>query len=264
LLAEDNAVNQKLALRLLEKQGHHVTVAGDGREALAALEQKPFDLVLMDVQMPEMNGFEATGAIRERERRRESGQHIPIIAMTAHAMKGDRERCLAAGMDDYVSKPIIARKLFEAIERLAPEVAQPPATAPAPILDAHRVLDRVEGDTELLRELVAIFLEDCPRQLAEIEEAVGRRDLVALASAAHALKGSIGSFEAGPVFQSAKRLEEIGREGDLGGVDQAWSDLSDAVARFLPALAALVSTDGGQSGSVGDLGGSETKKTEKE
>ena len=262
LLAEDNAVNQKLALRLLEKQGHHVTVAGDGREALAALEQKPFDLVLMDVQMPEMNGFETTGVIRERER--QSGQHIPIIAMTAHAMKGDRERCLAAGMDDYVSKPIIARKLFEAIVRLAPEVAQPPANAPSSSLHADRILDRVGGDAELLRELVAIFLEECPRLLTEIEEAVGRRDVGALTRAAHALKGSIGSFEAGAAFETARRLEEIGHEGDLSGVDEAWADLRDEVARFLPALAALVSSERRLSGLVGELGGSGTRKKEEE
>jgi signal transduction histidine kinase/ActR/RegA family two-component response regulator len=119
LLAEDNAVNQKLAMRLLEKQGHKVVAADNGKEALAALEKDRFDLVLMDVQMPEMGGFEATAAIREKEKA--TGSHIPIIAMTAHAMKGDRERCLAAGMDDYLSKPIQANKLFEIIARFFPE-----------------------------------------------------------------------------------------------------------------------------------------------
>jgi CheY-like chemotaxis protein len=116
-LAEDNAVNQKLAVRLLEKEGHRVTVANDGREAIAAIERESFDLILMDVQMPQMNGYEATAAIRERERA--VGGHIPIIAMTAHAMKGDRERCLEAGMDSYVSKPIKTKDLFDAIDELA-------------------------------------------------------------------------------------------------------------------------------------------------
>jgi len=117
LLAEDNAVNQKLASRLLEKQGHHVTVAPNGHEALAALDRESFDAVLMDVQMPEMDGFETTAAIRARER--DTGRHLPIIAMTAHAMQGDRERCLAAGMDSYISKPIKARELIELLEKFS-------------------------------------------------------------------------------------------------------------------------------------------------
>src|SRR4029079_15391766 len=113
LLAEDNPVNQKLALRLLEKRGHSVVVASNGEEALKAIEQHAFDLLLMDVQMPVMDGFEATAAIRARERG--SGSHLPIIAMTAYAMKGDRERCLEAGMDGYVSKPIQPRELWQTI-----------------------------------------------------------------------------------------------------------------------------------------------------
>jgi len=114
LLAEDNAVNQKLASRLLEKRGHTVAVASNGREALKVLEKQRFDLVLMDVSMPEMDGLEATRAIRTAERT--TGAHLPILAMTAHAMKGDRERCLDAGMDGYVSKPVQAQELFEAAE----------------------------------------------------------------------------------------------------------------------------------------------------
>jgi CheY-like chemotaxis protein len=115
LLAEDNRVNQVLAVRLLEKRGHEVTVAKNGVEALEALNQREFDLVLMDVQMPEMDGFEATAAIRKRERK--TGKHITIIAMTAHAMAGDRERCLQAGMDDYLTKPIRPELLVDALKR---------------------------------------------------------------------------------------------------------------------------------------------------
>src|SRR5262249_41098944 len=118
LLAEDNAVNQKLAMRLLEKRGHVVVIACDGRQAVAALERETFDVVLMDVQMPVMNGYEATSAIRMMEK--ETGQHVPIIAMTAHAMKGDREKCLAAGMDAYVTKPVQAAELFEALTAVVP------------------------------------------------------------------------------------------------------------------------------------------------
>jgi CheY-like chemotaxis protein len=120
LLAEDNVVNQMLAVRLLEKRGHHVQVAGDGREALEKLEKADFDLVLMDVQMPVMGGFEATAAVREMEKG--TGKHIPIVALTAHAIDGDRERCLAAGMDGYVAKPIRPEELFEQIEALIPSV----------------------------------------------------------------------------------------------------------------------------------------------
>jgi two-component system sensor histidine kinase/response regulator len=127
LLAEDNLVNQKLATRLLEKRGHHVVVAGNGREALAALERQSFDLVLMDVQMPEMDGFEATAAIREKEKGH--GKHLPIVALTAHAMKGDSEKCLAAGMDGYLAKPIRPQELDEILKEY---LARPMEAASAP------------------------------------------------------------------------------------------------------------------------------------
>jgi len=127
LLAEDNAVNQRLAIRLLEKQGHTVVVANNGREAVSAFERERFNLILMDVQMPEMSGFEATAAIREREQA--TGAHLPIIAMTAHAMTGDRERCLEAGMDSYISKPIQANELFKLIAELAPMAKEMAASA---------------------------------------------------------------------------------------------------------------------------------------
>jgi len=124
LLAEDNLVNQRLATRLLEKRGHHVVVAANGREALAALEKDIFDLVLMDMQMPEMDGFEATAAIRQKEKT--DGGHLPIVALTAHAMKGDREKCLAAGMDGYLTKPLRPQELEEVLK---PYLAGPPAEA---------------------------------------------------------------------------------------------------------------------------------------
>jgi len=117
LLAEDNPVNQKLATRLLQKMGHSVTVVENGRQALAALEKNEFDVILMDIQMPEMDGLETTAEIREREKSQD-GTHIPILAMTAHAMAGDRERCLEAGMDGYVSKPVNVQELVEAMENL--------------------------------------------------------------------------------------------------------------------------------------------------
>ena len=152
LLAEDNRVNQRLAVGLLEKRGHAVVVAADGKQALAALEREPFDLMFMDVQMPEMGGFEATARIRDQEQK--TGKHLPIIAMTAHAMKGDRERCLASGMDGYVSKPILAAELFRAIdEAMTTWGPRPPAAAnglAAPVFDQAASLERAGGDEQLL------------------------------------------------------------------------------------------------------------------
>ena len=130
LIAEDNLVNQRLAMRLLEKRGHQVTIAGNGREAVAAAEQDTFDLVLMDLQMPEMDGFEATAALRKREK--ETGIHLPIIALTAHALKGDRERCLEAGMDGYLSKPIRPQELDAALEIHVARKSGPTAREPEP------------------------------------------------------------------------------------------------------------------------------------
>ena len=192
--------------RRLQKRGHTVVVAGNGREALAAFEREAFDLVLMDVQMPEMDGFEATAAIR-RARDRRPGGHVPIVAMTAHAMKGDRERCLAAGMDAYVSKPLRVDELFEAIARLVPaaERRRPRRRAPAPaaderpaeaVFDPAAALARVEGDRELLRKMIGLFFAQAEKLLPEIRGAGERGDGKALERAAHKLKGSMGSFGA--------------------------------------------------------------------
>jgi len=142
---------------MLEKRGHSVLVAGNGKEALEALETEAFDLVLMDVQMPEMDGFEATAAIREREKK--TGHHLPILAMTAHAMQGDRERCLEAGMDGYVSKPVRPKELFEAIEAVMAGAQGPDGDPPEEkmreeVLDRAALMDRVGGDAGLLREIV--------------------------------------------------------------------------------------------------------------
>jgi signal transduction histidine kinase/DNA-binding response OmpR family regulator/HPt (histidine-containing phosphotransfer) domain-containing protein len=240
LLAEDNAVNQKLAVRLLEKQGHQVLLAPNGRQAVDAVEEQPFDLVLMDVQMPEMNGLEAAAAIREREK--VTGGHVPIIALTAHAMKGDREECVAAGMDDYITKPLQAKELYEAIARQAPPLAQ---TVPGPVaddnlLDQGAALARVGGDSDLLEELVELFLDDCPKLLAEIETAVVRRDGPAVQRCAHRMKGAVGVFASGPAFEAAKRLELAGRSPDLSGVDQEHNALRRELQRLQPLLTNLL------------------------
>jgi PAS domain S-box-containing protein len=241
LLAEDNPVNQALASRLLAKRGHVITVAGNGKEALAALEGGPFDLVLMDVQMPEMGGFEATAAIRAREQG--TGRHLPIIAMTAHAMKGDRERCLAAGMDDYLTKPVRAKDLFHVIDRFGAGGSGAAAAGepdPEQVLDAAAALERVAGDLELLKELIDLFHENCPKLLAEIRAAAARKDGPALQRSAHALKGSVGTFGARAAFETARQLEALGQQGDLGRAEEMYTRMEREIERLRPALAALV------------------------
>ncbi len=230
LLAEDNAVNQRLAMSLLEKRGHQVVTASNGREALAALEGGTFDAVLMDVQMPEMDGFEATVAIRAREQR--SSAHIPIIAMTAHAMKGDRERCLAAGMDGYVAKPLDPEELFRALEGVAGEAR--PAVLHA-VFDKSAALERI-GDEELLGKLTELFLDECPKRMVEIREGITRRDGAALERAAHNLKGAAAVFSAAAATREAERLETLGRDGSWADAEAAFRALEDAVARLRLAL----------------------------
>jgi CheY-like chemotaxis protein len=234
LIAEDNAVNQRMILRTLERQGHSVVLAENGQRALGALEREAFDLILMDVQMPAMSGLEATAAIRERERFTEV--HIPIVGLTAHAMAGDRERCLAAGMDGYVTKPISPKELFEQIEALT--AGREPAAAPR-MLDTSALLDRCAGDRVLLGELATIFVGDCPARLEAVRVAVERRDAAALGSAAHALRGSAGYFGAREVIEAAQRLETMARGGDLTGVTEVWTELERAMARLTGELALL-------------------------
>ncbi|MBZ5700627.1 MAG: response regulator [Acidobacteriia bacterium] len=240
LLAEDNAVNRQLAMRLLEKHGYSVIVAANGREALAVLEKEAADLVLMDVQMPEMDGFEATRIIREREKK--SGAHLPILAMTAHAMKGDRERCLAMGMNGYIIKPIKTQELFETIEHFLPaqfaeeqsaSVPQPPAEE---VFDLATALRRVEGDRELLTELVSLFEHESAQLLAEMRAALAQHNTQALQHAAHTLKGSAGNLAAALAYAAAVEVERLAREGDLGHAETALAALEKEMTRLRPAL----------------------------
>jgi two-component system sensor histidine kinase/response regulator len=231
LLAEDNPVNQKLAVRLLEKQGHAVVVAGNGREAVEIVQQQPFDLVLMDVQMPEMDGLEATAAIRERERG--SGRHVPILAMTAYAMKGDRERCLEAGMDGYVSKPIQPRELWEAIDKLTP-----PGDGQT-ILNHEEIRQRLGDDPNLLRELIEVFLADCPRLWQNVRDALAQGDAVKLHRAAHTLKGSLGTFAAQPAWEAAEHLEQLAGKGDMHRAAEAVPPLEAELQRLQLSLLEL-------------------------
>jgi CheY-like chemotaxis protein len=253
ILAEDNRVNQTVAVRMLEKWGHSVTVAEDGGKAVALFQAAGpggIDLVLMDVQMPEMNGFEATAALRKLEE--ETGLHVPIIAMTAHAMKGDQERCLAASMDGYLSKPIDAARLFETLEGLnglddASSAEAPPSAQPAlrDAWDQAAALARVGGDEDLLRETTSLLLTELPGLLVNVHAALSKKDAGALERAAHKLKGSLGIFEARQGMAAARRLEELGRAGDLNEAAAVLRALDEETSRLTPVLSAFIMSGAG-------------------
>jgi len=242
LVAEDNAVNRTLAIRLLEKHGHTIVVAENGREALEVLEREKVDAVLMDLQMPVMDGFEAVRIVREREKT--TGGHLPIIALTAYAMKGDRERCLEAGADDYVTKPIRPPDLFAALDRVAraflPEITETLAKAAAPVMDAEAALESVEGDRDLLEEIARLFQSECPRMVAEIREALKARDARLLEHLAHTLKGSSANVGGCLVAQAAAELEMQARSGDLGPANEQVERLAGETERLLSELDSLL------------------------
>jgi len=249
LLAEDNVVNQKVATKMLERIGHTVSVASTGKDALDMTAESAFDLVLMDVQMPVMDGLTATKLIRERELA--TGLHTPILAMTAHAMKGDEEKCLAAGMDGYLSKPIKINELLEAIENMArtseQEREEAPSAAPQlPILDYEGALERVGGDEELLRDVAGLFVEECPRLISNIEEAIRHKDAHALERSAHELKGAAGNFAAAAVVDSAFKLETMGRSGELGPASRTFVELESKIERLKQDLGAVIRRNEGE------------------
>ncbi|MDY6912956.1 MAG: response regulator [Planctomycetota bacterium] len=260
LLAEDNPVNQRLAVEMLKRWGHETQVACDGHKALAALDKQSFDLVLMDVQMPEMDGFEATATIRQSEQA--SGDHIPIIAMTAHAMKEDRQRCLQAGMDDYVEKPVRPKALFDAIEKLAANSGRPAAksagttkkkkaakpaksysrkskTPPTEAVDMDRLMQQVGDDEELLVEIIDLYFEVRPSLIRDIRQTMAEADCEKLKRAAHALKGMVGNLAAENAFAAARKLEELAGEGDLDASAKQMTALEKEIARLNTALAAI-------------------------
>ncbi|MGE5195194.1 MAG: response regulator [Deltaproteobacteria bacterium] len=265
LLAEDSLYNQKLALALLERRGHQVVVANNGAQAVELARTQPFDLVLMDVQMPEMDGLEATRAIREREARSGPGAppaaRLPIVAMTAQAMKGDREKCLEAGMDDYLTKPVRAAQLYETMaavvarnrEKGSPELRpgrqvlsdNPPrpadalasksASRPPPHGGTRALaaaLKAVDGDPELLLDVTRTFLTESPRLLGEIEGAIARTDAPLLRRAAHTIKGGLRLFGADAAYALACRLEGLGRAGDVQAAGEPFENLKHAVVEL--------------------------------
>jgi two-component system, sensor histidine kinase and response regulator len=229
LLAEDNRVNQTVATRVLEKMGYTVVVADNGHAALLLLATQPLDLVLMDIQMPEMDGLTATRRIRESER--STPYHLPIVAMTAHAMKGDREICIEAGMDEYVSKPISAQLLREAIaialrerDHATTQTSSTPTAlnehatpAGAVTWDRGKTLERLGGDEKLFHEVIGIFLEEVPQHMASLKQAIGQQNAKAIEELSHKLKGELGYLGIAEVSQMVRELEELGRKSDLAG-----------------------------------------------
>jgi len=244
LVAEDNAINRELLTCLLQNHGHTVTAVTTGREAVELLDKNAvnYDIVLMDVEMPDMDGFQATALIREKEK--VSGKHIPIIALTADAMKGDCERCLAAGMDGYVPKPVRLQDLLETVQTLLLDVPNippdaPPEEPPAQVLDEALLMSRVDNDPQLLRDLVSLFLEECPRLVDDIRAALDRKDAKAAERGAHSLKGCTSNLAAQMASEAALKLERLARAGDLVDAESVLQELKGQLERLKPTLLAV-------------------------
>ena len=240
LVADDNHINQKVTTSLLEKMGHRADVVGNGKEAVEAYKLVPYDVVVLDLQMPEMDGFEACRQIRLLQQNRD---HQAIIAVTAHAVNGFKEKCLRAGFDDYVAKPILPLELKAAIERTAITnggsngLAQSPNSATDGVVDVADALARLEGNQELLGEIVQIFLQQYPRLLAEIHQSLSSADCHALTSAVHTLGSSAGQVGATKALEIARRIEGMGDQKDLASVPETLAQLGAELALVESVLA---------------------------
>jgi two-component system sensor histidine kinase/response regulator len=234
LVAEDNAVNQAVILRVLEKMGHSAVLACNGKEALALAFSQKFNLIFMDVQMPEMDGLAATEAIRQREKR--SGTHLAIVAMTAHAMKGDRERCLQAGMDGYITKPIRFTDIEKALAQFSTADSAILVPSAKMLWGKAEALERLGGDEELLRELCQIFLEESPKLLQKLRQAVVDSDSEAVMRAGHSLKGELGYLGAPGALQAARELEDMGHGKNLSRAPEVLRVLEREMASLHLAL----------------------------
>jgi CheY-like chemotaxis protein len=244
LVAEDMLANQKVVAAILRKRGHRVLIARDGREAVDLFRREKFDVVLMDVQMPEMDGLEATVAMRQQEKER--GESVAIIAMTAHAMRGDREKCLQAGMDAYLAKPIDVHELLELVEgvatgsRIGPGAADSGirhSASPEPqVIDISATLHRLGGDEELLQSFIGFWDEDYPQLWKSVERAAQAGDADTLRRAAHSLKGLAANFSAAACVAAADYIETRARGGDIGNLDAALNKLKVELERLNEAL----------------------------
>jgi CheY-like chemotaxis protein len=246
LVAEDSEANQRVTVGLLAKMGHFARVASNGAEAITAVESEAFDLILMDVQMPEVDGFRAAAAIRAGEAAR--GGRTPIVAVTAHAVKGDRERCLAAGMDGYLSKPLRGQELRRIIDDVlregrahySPGPGCDSAAGPTGgILDTATALALLEGDEALFAELVDLYLGELPRLLAELRGALAAGELLAVGHGAHRLSGLAKTLASSAACDAAVRLEEASRKGDRAAVADSSAKVESQFTRLQRALAGL-------------------------
>jgi len=247
LLAEDNLINQRVASELLRRWGHLVQVANNGVEALAILERDTFDLVFMDLQMPRMDGLEATRRIRQKES--QSGGHVPIVAMTAHAMRGDRERCLAAGMDDYLTKPINPELMSEVMCKVVPQACHPEMAGQVSgrgALDMAKMDKRFADDLELRYQLMEVFLEEYSTLMNDVRLAMNRSDPEALARAAHTVKGSLAYFEGAAASKAAVDLELVGRSGNMDGAQECLARLEREMERVREELGKVLANTPGR------------------
>jgi Amt family ammonium transporter len=264
LLAEDMEVNQFVVVETLARAGYVCDIANNGVEAVRAVSNKHYDVVLMDCQMPEMSGFEAAGAIRAMEKEKGSQRRMPIVALTANAVKGDRERCLAAGMDDYLTKPLNLRKLMQAIEQWAPpatpgpqdstdDAAGNPAPAAQPSIDYDDVLARCGGDRAMLEALVDKFRESSLKLLELLVEAAKAGNAQATARLAHSMKGTAANLSALTLTRVASQLEHFARSGDISKSDQALAQLTAELKRCHEAFASLHDADPSRMGRATEL-----------
>ena len=272
LLAEDNKVNQTLAIRMLEKQGHHVDLANDGKEAVVMSGSGTYDLILMDVQMPIMDGLDATRAIRDREQQAGVGEHVLIVAMTAHAMKGDRELCIAAGMDDYLSKPIRMKEFSEKLKSLFEQPNELPletkkeGTHPVSAAEATKSLDKASpelktsmptsdghvdwelaskatgDDADLLRDLIGIFLDELPKLLEKLSVAIGENNASEVKNVAHKLKGSVLFLNTKLPLEYAWKIEQMGASEKIDDGEFVLAELKEHFHSLAEELKAFVAT----------------------
>jgi len=251
LVAEDTHFNQVFIQRLLERWGHDVVMVENGRLVIERLLETSFDLILMDVQMPIMDGYAAARAVRAAESGKDGEHHIPIVAMTAHATKGDREQCLAAGMDDYLSKPISSGKLLELLKGFANEKYGTPVPTighderdvsqePPIFIDTQMLRDAFDQDWDFFEEIVDLFMIDCPRMIELLRETLRAGDAVAFSRNAHAIKGMVRLFQAEQAAVMAQALEERGRNGDLEGAAEGVDRLAVGLDQLKNVLMGLL------------------------
>jgi len=240
LVAEDNEVNQELMEYVLKRDGHQVTLASDGQQVLAALKNSSFDVILMDAQMPRLDGLETTAVIRRQEA--ETGQHIPIIAITAHALQGDREKCLAAGMDEYLAKPVKSGKLLQVVRSLtSPHLEEDKASQVAghaqdAFFNREELLDHVGHDLAILQRMVSVFVESTPRRLDAIARAISMKDGATLENLSHKLRGAVTTFYSDSAVQAALDLEAAARRADFSSAQASYLDLDRLLRRLTPEL----------------------------